>query len=366
MACDGINFAVPLVSVIVPAYNSMPYLPACVDSILGQSYANLQLIVIDDGSDDGTPDYLASLADERAERIRTENHGVSAARNLALSKIRGSYVMFVDADDTIEPQAIEQAVRFAREHDLDMAVGGLTKDYGSRKVVFGRATEKRSAIYGGPEVEKVIEKTVAYDVPGDPYLSSFFMSGSVCKLIRAELLDGLEFDPALAVGEDTHFNVRVLKRCERVGFISCNWYTYFIREDSAVRRFRPDAFANAELLLRRLRDELCSGRDEGLWPPCVVARGVRQFLGACKATAVHEESGNGFFAAAGQIRAYLNDDFWSDLFSHGERWLPYVCEDQYRFAGRTCWKRNAALLCLFLKATQAKASLSARKGDNAR
>lgn len=362
--CDG---AEPLVSVIIPAYNSMPYLVECIKSVADQSYSNLQILVIDDGSTDDTAQFMQSLNDSRIDFARTDNRGVSAARNLGLSKAAGEFVMFVDADDAIEPGAIRQAVCFSTENKLDMAVGGLTKDYGNREVFFGSATEaQNTAIFVGPEVHKVIEKAVAYEIPGERYLSSFFMSGSVCKLIRVGLLQGLEFDPSLVVGEDTHFNVKVLKRCGRVGFISENWYRYYIRESSAVRRYRPDAFPNAEMLLKKLREELYVGEERDCWPPCVVARGIRQFLGACKTSVVHQESGNDYRASVRQIRCLLGSGFWSDLFSHSERWLPYICESRYRLVGKMCWKKRAALLCLYLKAVQFKADASARKGNNGR
>ena len=353
-------------SVIIPTFNSMPYLAECIKSVIHQSYSNLQIIVIDDGSSDDTVRFMRSLNDARVDFTRTDNNGVSAARNLGLSKVAGDFVMFVDADDTIESDAIRQAVCFATENALDMAVGGLTKDYGNREVFFGSATETQdAAIFEGPDVQKVIEKTVAYEIPGERYLSSFFMSGSVCKLIRVGLLQGLEFDPSLVVGEDTHFNVKVLKRCGRVGFTSENWYRYYIRESSAVRRFRPDAFSNAELLLRKLREEFCLDKEEGCWPPCVIERGIRQFLGACKVSVVHPEARNSYWASARQVRRCLDSDFWSDLFSHGERWLPYICGRRYRFFGKICWKKQAALLCLYLKAAQLKADMSGRGGNNA-
>ena len=357
--CD---LAESFVSVIIPAYNSMPYLADCIKSLTDQSYANLQIIVIDDGSSDNTAQFMQSLNDARIDFVRTDNRGVSAARNLGLSKVTGKFVMFVDADDVIEPSAIRQAVGFLVENELDMAVGGLTKDYGNHEAFLGSATEMQdTAIFEGPEVQKVIEKAIAYDVPGERYLSSFFMSGSVCKLIKADLLQGLEFDPSLAVGEDTHFNVKVLKRCNRVGFVSENWYRYFIRETSAVRRYRPDAFSNAELLLRRLREELCTGDEEGSWPPCIVGRGIRQFLVACKASVVHREAGNGFWASVRKVKRLLCSGFWSDLFGHGERWLSYICGSRYRLFGKICWKKQAALLCLYLKAAQLKADVSARR-----
>jgi hypothetical protein len=95
----------PLLSVITPAYNVEPYLPACIDSVLSQTLGNWELIIVDDGSTDGTADVIArySARDRRVHGFRGRNNGVSHARNVALRHARGKYFTFLDADDVWEP-----------------------------------------------------------------------------------------------------------------------------------------------------------------------------------------------------------------------------------------------------------------------
>lgn len=101
----------PLVSVVMPAYNAAAYLAEAIQSVLRQSLADLELIVIDDGSTDGTADLMASLADDRLVVIRHEtNQGVVAARNTAIDRARGRYIALLDADDIAAPDRLAKQV----------------------------------------------------------------------------------------------------------------------------------------------------------------------------------------------------------------------------------------------------------------
>ena len=113
----------PLVSVIIPVYNVERYLAQCLDSVSHQTYQNLEIICVNDGSRDGSPDILRRYADEdaRIQVIDKANGGVSRARNDALDCACGEYIMFVDSDDWVEPDACENAVNTMREYDADTA-----------------------------------------------------------------------------------------------------------------------------------------------------------------------------------------------------------------------------------------------------
>ena len=99
----------PLVSVIIPVYNVSRYLPQCLDSVTGQTYQNLEIVIIDDGSTDRSGDICDQYAerDDRIRVIHSENRGLASARNLGLENIRGDYISFIDSDDWIEPHTIE-------------------------------------------------------------------------------------------------------------------------------------------------------------------------------------------------------------------------------------------------------------------
>ena len=115
----------PLISVIVPVYNTEKYLKACLESVQKQSYMNFELLLIDDGSSDGSGaicDFFANN-DSRIRVFHTNNRGVSYARNLGLTYARGSYVMFVDSDDELPNNAIESLI----SETADFTVGGMLR-----------------------------------------------------------------------------------------------------------------------------------------------------------------------------------------------------------------------------------------------
>ncbi|MBQ2236263.1 MAG: glycosyltransferase family 2 protein, partial [Muribaculaceae bacterium] len=114
-----------LISVIVPAYNVEAYLAQCLDSLLAQTYRNLEIIVVDDGSTDGTgalaDDY--AVADDRVRVIHQRNGGLSAARNAALNVMTGSLVMMVDSDDYVAPNCVATLLHTLESTESDIAMG---------------------------------------------------------------------------------------------------------------------------------------------------------------------------------------------------------------------------------------------------
>ena len=116
----------PKVSIIVPVYGVEKQLPRCVDSLLAQTYPNLEIILVDDGSKDASgricDDYAAK--DARVKVLHKENGGVSSARNLGLSALTGEYLLFVDGDDALEPETVERTLAVARKGDFDFVSFG--------------------------------------------------------------------------------------------------------------------------------------------------------------------------------------------------------------------------------------------------
>ena len=107
--------ATPIASIVVPAYNCERYISECLTSLQRQGFRDLEVVVVDDGSTDGTAKVVGSFvaADSRFKLIRTENRGVSHARNVALGQVTGDYVLFVDADDWVAPDYVETLVNAA-------------------------------------------------------------------------------------------------------------------------------------------------------------------------------------------------------------------------------------------------------------
>lgn len=125
--CDGLPL---LISVIVPAYNAQDVLGRCLDSILAQTHKNLEVIVVNDGSTDGTKDVLENYArrDSRVCVLHIENGGVSAARNLGIARAKGTYIAFADSDDWFEADALEKLLAALCDTDADIAMGQFVQE----------------------------------------------------------------------------------------------------------------------------------------------------------------------------------------------------------------------------------------------
>ena len=126
-----------LVSIIIPVYNVEKYLEVCLDSVVGQTYRNLEIILVNDGSMDGSPDICRAYAlrDRRITVIDEENKGLSGARNAGLEMAHGLYTLFLDSDDWIEPELVSRSVRVMEEKHADLVAGARGLDHrGGRRM----------------------------------------------------------------------------------------------------------------------------------------------------------------------------------------------------------------------------------------
>lgn len=120
-----------VVSIVVPVYNVEPYLEKCVNSIVNQTYQNIEIILVDDGSTDGSGIKCDEFAqkDKRIIVIHKENGGLSDARNVGIEKATGDYIMFIDSDDWIDADTVECAVQAVKDNNADVAIFGMYIDY---------------------------------------------------------------------------------------------------------------------------------------------------------------------------------------------------------------------------------------------
>lgn len=221
-------------SIIVPVYNCLGYLKNCIDSILGQTYKNLELIIVDDGSTDGSSELCDRYMekDQRVVVIHQNNGGVSSARNAGLAVCTGDYAMFVDADDWLQKDACEQCVGQLDEH--------TSICFFSCNKVVGDKVEKQGDVVAEQSLEALIADIIA--CPGYQF---YYIRAPWAKLYKRELLENVLFSEKIYIGEDACFLLKLLSRLkniEQVKFCKGNWYYYRILQNSAVRRYKTDLF----------------------------------------------------------------------------------------------------------------------------
>ena len=210
-----------LLSVIVPVWNQAAYLKHCIESILGQEMEALQLVLVDDGSTDGSGEICDRYAakDKRVTVIHKANGGILSARKSGLSAAVGELLAFVDADDWVEPGYFPPLVAFLQDHpQVDMAVGSMKRVYadGSSRSIFPRAEEK---IMGNEEAL------------GEMFRQRHFGWHLAGKVYRRSLFEGWQPHESIASGEDLHGNYLLLSKARQVASLTGSAYCY--RENPA-------------------------------------------------------------------------------------------------------------------------------------
>lgn len=249
----------PLISVIVPIYNAEKYLPQCLDSILNQTYRNLEIVCVNDGSTDGSFSVLSEYA-KRDSRIIVKdkiNGGVSKARNMGLDIITGEYVLFVDADDWLEPDTCEQAFDAMSECDCDVVLWSYVserKGAQSFKQLFAG-----DRVFDEGECRDLLHRRFV-GIIGEE-LAHPELADSLCpvwgKLYKRDLIadSGVRFTDLSEIGtyEDGLFNLEVFGFVKKAVYLDKCFYHYRRNnEDSATSRYNPNLFDQWQTLFGRM------------------------------------------------------------------------------------------------------------------
>lgn len=208
-----------LISVIVPAYNVKSYLERCVNSIINQTYENLEIILVDDGSTDGTGTICDKMAQEdpRIIVIHKENGGLSDAKNAGLEVCKGDFISFIDSDDYIEPDMYKCMIEEMKDESISLVAVGfvVTEADGSNHIT-------------GAQQRKKLTKE-------DAFMNLFekeeMLPSSVNKLYRRFLFENLRFRKGM-INEDTEIIPKILNICDYVIILDKALYHYILRKGS--------------------------------------------------------------------------------------------------------------------------------------
>lgn len=250
-----------LISIIIPVYNVKEYLRDCIGSILGQSYTNWELLLIDDGSTDGSGEvceYYQSL-DSRIKVFHTTNAGVSSARNYGLQNMKGTYFTCVDADDWVDNKFLGLLVNSALSTGADVIATGYKKVSENNKI------EEHSIVDDFMTISNENALDCACDSK-NPWVG--FAWGKLYKKAILEV-NSIQYDPQISICEDSLFNYYYLSYSHKVTLIPGNYYNYRIRGNSATNTAGQNleklatkivAFEKALLLAERYPESLFEKR----------------------------------------------------------------------------------------------------------
>lgn len=216
----------PLISVIIPVFNMERYLSACLDSILSQSYKNLEIIIINDGSTDFSLKIAETYA-EKEDRIKVysyPNEGLSEARNRGLKLATGDYVAFVDADDILLPNALQQLEKFITKEKAD--------------IVEGKIIHKKFYKISKPPVKPIYKNFTPQGAIADVLYQKKLLPSVCGKLFKRELFDDLMFEKGI-IYEDMNIFYKIIEKCNKITYINFPVYFYRTTEGSIINTWKP-------------------------------------------------------------------------------------------------------------------------------
>ena len=216
-------------SVIIPVYNVYEYLNQCLDSIIAQDYDNYELILVDDGSTDGSGELCNQYAANYKNAVvyHKENGGLSSARNYGINRAEGSYLCFIDSDDWIKPTMLSILMNEAENNSADVVACGFIRYYSDNDTRDYSGNSKQKQIFSGLEA-----KTELY--------TNFSACG---KIYRRELFDHIRF-PEGKLYEDARTMYLLALEVEKYVLLSYKGYYYRQRPSSIMGTFSPERFAD--------------------------------------------------------------------------------------------------------------------------
>ena len=220
------SMAQPLVSIIVPVYNGEKTIERCLRSIQNQSYSNIEVLVVNDGSSDHTERIIRKYVqrDSRFRYIEKENTGVSDSRNVAMAEAKGDYFQFVDGDDWLVKQATEEFVNTALTYGCDMVISDFYR-------VCGRRIYTKGHIDAGPVITRMKYAEYMMEAPANFYYGVLWN-----KFFRADIIRTFALKCSLQLDwcEDFQFNLEYLQYVGKVGVIRKPLYYYVKTKGSLV------------------------------------------------------------------------------------------------------------------------------------
>jgi glycosyltransferase involved in cell wall biosynthesis len=218
-----------LITVLIPCYNGEKYIDRCIKSVLNQTYSNLQIIAVNDGSTDNTGEILKQYAfsDKRLSVIDQENCGAGAALNRAINLCEGKFLTFVDNDDWLEPEMYERLYQALTENDADVSVCNFNLAYDDHVLRdFSNSNLSDVTVSIRSDIKGYFEQFCSCEKPNNYNWSRLYKTDIIKN-------SGIRFE-LFRLGADSLFNFKLLPLLNRVSFIKESFYNYYQHPDSVV------------------------------------------------------------------------------------------------------------------------------------
>lgn len=249
-----------LISVILPTYNVKDYIEECVGSLIGQTYKDVEILIVNDGSTDGTAELCDEIArqDSRIRVFHKENGGTHTARNMGIREAKGDYIMFLDPDDWLDTDTFSQLVPLLEEHQLDVVRFGYVREFGNHSALKPN-TFLPEDVCIGEDCRKICRQTIGLigEELVHPENMNFLASACFCLYRRSVITENrLELPNIheIATFSDGLFNIRFLRKAKRFLYVDKPFYHYRkTNTASASVNYRKDFLERQLHLLEMIR-----------------------------------------------------------------------------------------------------------------
>lgn len=245
----------PLVTIIVPVYNSEKYLEQCIQNLLNQTYHNLQIILVNDGSTDRSLDICKRTTDQRVEVYSKQNGGASSARNVGIAYRKGEYILFVDSDDYLKDNAVEMLVSTAVSNNADCVYYEADNDAENTSIKVKKDGLSHAIQYpttdGNNLIELILEQKNYHAVP-------------FLYFAKSSLYDkGLRFEEGIMF-EDELFSFELLRSCGKVVCLKQKLYLRNVRSGSVMTSSGKEEFRfqSITVVFERLLEQFAKSKDD--------------------------------------------------------------------------------------------------------
>lgn len=220
-----------MISIIVPVYNTEQYLTECVNALLNQTYENIEVLLIDDGSKEACAELCDSFTDKRVKVFHQKNAGVSAARNKGLDEASGEYICFVDSDDVVDKHFCQYMMETILKEDVKICA--------CKYDVFIDDYQKDIEVLGIKRIER--KEKWSNVLNGESSIEGYLWN----KIYAKDTIGDVRFDKSLSMCEDQLFCFQVLNKTDDVAYVDAALYHYRNNENGATKSLRPEQIEQA-------------------------------------------------------------------------------------------------------------------------
>lgn len=305
-----------LVSVICPVFNVCEYIEDCIKSIINQTYKNLEIIFIDDGSTDASITIVNNYKkyDKRIKVLSQNNLGVSSARNNGIDCAKGKWIIFVDADDYLEDKAIENLIKIQKKADCDIVMASFYAFEDEVERQHHNFMKVKKKIYKGDDKNQLISAFL-----GSPQFGNNDAVTNIgvpwAKIFRTSVVNAynIRFNRRLKNMEDSLFNTLVITKADKVVYSDLPVYNYRIRSNSAARNYSPEFPKMAQLFLNEEYKVLKLLQHKKYVYDAIEYKRVALFFESINISIVHKDSKLNFLGKVRAVKLLKNQPLFQNL-----------------------------------------------------